>query len=314
MTHTPRLRHAVVILLALGAACLLILLTARGASGQPGEGAVDEDPSGAPYVAGELIVTYEESIPEAPVERVTEEVESAVQKSLPAVDAQLISFPEAKEEGSREEREQILEEKKEELEGDPAVRSVDYNYLKELEAIPNDPLFDRQWHLGRAGRVAAPVAWNTTTGDGAAIAVIDSGIDLDHPDLRDKISDSINTSGDSGNADDTNGHGTHVAGIAAAATNNNRGVAGTCPDCSLLAARAQSRSGEITDAAVIAAINWATVNRADVINMSYSSPSQSDAERNALNAASSAGITLVAAAGKIIMGTPAGTRRRTPTS
>lgn len=292
-------RHAAALFLALAAACLLVFLSARGASGQAGEGEVDEDPGGAPYVAGELIVTYEESIPEAPVERVTEEVESTVEDSLPAVDAQLLGFPEVKREGSREEREETLEDKKRELEQDPAVEAVDYNYLKELEANPNDPLFGRQWHLRS---IAAPVAWNRENGDSATrIAVIDSGVDLDHPDFAGgKIEGRINTTGDRGgpnDANDTNGHGTHVAGIASAATNNNRGVAGTCPDCSLLIARAESRSGAITDASVIAAVNWATANNADVINMSYSAESPSTAERNALNLASNDGITLVAAAG-----------------
>jgi thermitase len=304
-------RHAAALLLALAAACVFVFLGARGASGQSEGVEIDADPDGAPYVAGELIVTYEKSIPESPVARVTEEVESAVEADLELVDAQLLGFPEVKEEGSREEREEILEEKKEELESDPAVASVDYNYLKELEAVPNDPLFGRQWHLDK---ISASAAWDATQGDSnTKIAVIDSGVDLDHPDFAGEkianktectVPDKSDTSKppanicvDGDGANDTNGHGTHVAGIASAATGNGEGVAGTCPDCSLLIARAEDRSGMLTDASIIAAIEWSIANDADVINMSYSCSCSSEAEESALNAASAAGITLVAAAG-----------------
>lgn len=301
-------RHAMAFLLALAVACSLVLLTARGASGQAGEGEVDEDPGGAPYAAGELIITYEESIPQAPVARITEEVESTVEDSLPAVDAQLIEFPEVKREGSQEEREQTLEEKKEELERDPAVEAVDYNYLKTLEARPNDPQFGRQWHLGR---ISAPPAWNRENGDsGTRIAVIDSGIDLDHPDLRGKIDLTCDATGanvlnqgtaaacdENGDANDTDGHGTHVAGIAAAATDNGTGVAGACPDCRLMAAKVEDADGSITLFAVNSAVVWATDRGADVINMSYSGEAPAASERRAIDRAARRGVSLVASAG-----------------
>ncbi|MGH3085910.1 MAG: S8 family serine peptidase [Rubrobacteraceae bacterium] len=300
-------RHTTVLLLAFAAACLLALAAARGASGQPGEGAVDEDPGGDPYAAGELIVTYKEDIQDTPVRSLASSVESTVEKSIPAIDSQLFDFPDIKQESSQEERERLLEEKKQELERDPSVESVDYNYIKQLDAAPNDPRFDEQWHLKR---VAAPVAWDETTGTGATIAVVDTGIDRDHPDLVGKIDrtcDATNANEDNQmdpeaceegvNANDTDGHGTHVAGIAAAATNNGLGVAGTCPDCRLIAAKAENDDGVITLFAVNAAVVWAADRGADVINMSYSGSPAADSEREALEFAHGAGAVLVASAG-----------------
>lgn len=295
--HRPS-HYMMVLLLAFAAACLLVFATARGASGQVDEGEVDEAPSGALYAAGELIVTYEDDISEAPVESLTEEVEGEVEEDFSFIDAQLLDFPEVKDEGSQEEREQTLEEKKQELEQDPAVESVEYNYLRKPAATTtDDPGFRRQWHLRK---VSAPLAWDESTGGNKTrIAVIDSGLDLDHPDFEDKVVGSINASEDGGSAEDQNGHGTHVAGIASAVTDNGVGVAGTCPDCGLLIADTQDRDGVIFVSAIVKAIDWAIDKDADVINMSlagdFSIPS--DSERNAVNRAWDERIVVVAAAG-----------------
>lgn len=125
---------------------------------------------------------------------------------------------------------------------------------------------------------------------------MDTGIDLDHPDLAEKVIASRNTASPGGSADDTDGHGTHVAGITGAATDNGRGIAGACPDCGLMIAKTD-RGGFISGDALIRGINWAVNNDADVINISIAGEGAIAAEQEAVERATAAGITVIAAAG-----------------
>lgn len=145
-----------------------------------------------------------------------------------------------------------------------------------------DPLLAQQWHLARIG---APDAWRVTRGAGTTIAVVDTGADLTHPDLDGQIVASASTSGDfvepkgtctgkgrqktctQDGAQDKNGHGTHVSGIAAAETNG-IGGAGTAPGASLLPVRVLDASGSGTSDQVAAGIRYAADKGADVINLS----------------------------------------------
>jgi subtilisin family serine protease len=136
-----------------------------------------------------------------------------------------------------------------------------------------------QWPLDRIG---AEAAWGRARGKGITIAVVDSGVDLDHEDLQAQIVghvSCIGADGDprrcQGSGQDDNGHGTHVAGIAAAASGNGRGIAGVAPDARILAVRVLADScggegcqAEGTAADVAAGIRWAVANGADVINLS----------------------------------------------
>jgi len=146
---------------------------------------------------------------------------------------------------------------------------------------PDDPVFQQglQWGLERIG---APQVWATGTGDGVTIAVIDSGVDLAHEDLADKVvaqTSCVGADGDAarcqGSAQDDNGHGSHVAGIALASTGNGRGIAGVAPDADLMAVRVLTNQCDAggctasgTAADVVAGIRWAADHGADVINLS----------------------------------------------
>jgi subtilisin family serine protease len=137
----------------------------------------------------------------------------------------------------------------------------------------NDPLFPKQWGLTQ---IKAPGAWaRGARGTGATIAVIDTGVDLAHPDLQanlvpgaDFVPAGTPTSGECAGPQDEYGHGTHVAGIAAAVTNNGVGVAGTAPDAKVMPLRALDTEGSGEDAWIIAAMKYAADNGAKVINMS----------------------------------------------
>lgn len=131
----------------------------------------------------------------------------------------------------------------------------------------SDALYSNQWGLEK---VNAPGAWSLSTGDGVVIAVPDTGVDLDHPDLEDKILTDIAKSFIEGSpgVDDDNGHGTHVAGIAAAATDNGIGIAGMGWDAMILPLKVLDADGWGNVVGLAYAIRYATDSGADVINLS----------------------------------------------
>ncbi len=227
-------------------AAALVLVFSPTARAEPAEDAVDRGPSGAPYVAGELVVTYEEKAPGGAVESLDEEVGAEVEEKLPEIDARLFEFPEVQGEPSQEVREQDLQQLKEALEADPAVESVDYNYLVRLAYTPNDPRFRKQWGLRKTG---FENAWDSTRGSGTKIALVDTGMALGHEDLKRKVTLARDFVNDDNTVKDLSGHGTHVAGIAAARTANRKGVAGGCPNCDLLVAKIFDGPGTGTVAA-----------------------------------------------------------------
>ena len=155
-----------------------------------------------------------------------------------------------------------------------------------VPAQPNDLGFPLQWNLQMIG---APAAWARGTGAGITIAIVDSGVDLGHPDLKDKVIGHVNCVGSAGDVSkcvdggqDDNGHGTHVAGIAAAITNNDQGIAGVAPDAAILDVKVLSQNCDLTgcDATgttddVAAGIKYAADHGAAVINLSLGNASQS---------------------------------------
>ena len=178
-----------------------------------------------------------------------------------------------------------------------------------LASSPNDPLFSHQWGLAQ---IKAAGAWSRGgTGAGATIAIVDTGIDLGHPDLSSKLVTGADFAGDQSCSpgQDREGHGTHVAGIAAAATNNGVGGAGAAPDANLMPVRVLDSTGSGTTENVNAGIRWAADHGAQVINLSladgipigdvYSVPLPADIDNTAaaVDYAWSRGAVVVGAAG-----------------
>jgi subtilisin family serine protease len=135
----------------------------------------------------------------------------------------------------------------------------------------DDPSFEKQWGINTVG---APAAWAKTTGKGIRIGIVDTGIDLTHEDLAGRIVEStscIDTGGNylncQGSAQDDYGHGTHVAGIAAAIKDNGAGVAGVAPDAELVVAKVFKGATANSDD-VIAGVKWVVEHGAKVVNLS----------------------------------------------
>lgn len=145
-------------------------------------------------------------------------------------------------------------------------------------------------------RVEADLVWGTTTGDPIKVAIVDTGIDLAHPDLKDNIKGGYNAINPWQLANDDNGHGTHVAGIVAAA-NNTIGVVGVGPNIDLYAVKVLDRRGSGYLSDVIEGLDWAIQNGMQVVNMSLGTSSDIQSFREAVQRVNAAGIVQVVAAG-----------------
>ncbi len=198
------------------------------------------------------------------------------------------------------------------------------DYTAQAILVPNDTYYAQQWGMDK---VQAPAAWDSETGsDQVVIALINSGIDLDHPDLAGKawtnlgeipgngvdedgngLVDDVNGwnfVGDDANLGDSNGHGTQVAGVLAATGNNSMGVAGLCWSCKLMVLKVMSAGGVSNYSDIVLAVNYAREKGAQVINLSLGGYSDSRSLKDAISAAISDGIVIVAGAGNDNSSTP----------
>lgn len=200
------------------------------------------------------------------------------------------------------------------LSQNPDVEYAGPNHIARITITPNDPFFRYQYALNNSGQdigapgtpngkakadIRATFGWEETKGEvTTTIAIIDSGIDFDHPDIKNKVvSGGRDFYNDDWEAIDDNGHGTYVAGIAAADTNNNEGMAGVAWDCMILPVKVTDSEGSAYYSDVIAGITWAADNGAQVINVSMGGDAPDDALRDALRYAYSKGVVVVASAG-----------------
>jgi subtilisin family serine protease len=164
---------------------------------------------------------------------------------------------------------------------------------------PNDPRYDEQWALERMN---APCAWQTSTGSKEiVVAVVDTGVDMGHPDLVGRLrSDGYDFADDDDDPSDKQGHGTHVSGIIAANVNNGEGIVGLAPNVTILPVRVLGVDGG-SDQTVADGIRYATEKGARVINLSLGAPflvvNVMPESNAAIREASEAGVLVVVAAG-----------------
>ncbi len=188
-----------------------------------------------------------------------------------------------------------IEEVIEELENDPKVEYAEPDYLRSATATPNDYYWSLQWGLSK---ISAPAAWNVHKGSSSIIvAVIDTGVDTTHPDLSGKIVSGYDFVNNDNNPRDDHGHGTHVAGIAAASTNNGIGVAGVGWNVKIMPMKVLSSSGYGYDSWVASGIREAADRGAHVINLSLGGAGFSQTLKNATDYAIAKNVVVVAASG-----------------
>lgn len=190
------------------------------------------------------------------------------------------------------------------LEADPSVEFAEPNFIAGIAGdpknipphlTPNDQYYALQWHFPA---IQLPAAWDITTGEGVVVAIIDTGIDFNTPDMagtrRQPGYDFVNNDAD---PTDDQSHGTHVAGTVAQTTNNNIGVAGVAFNATLLPVKVLAADGNGTYDNIIKGITYAVNQGADVINMSLAGSQGTQALREAVKFAHDAGVVVVAAAG-----------------
>lgn len=177
----------------------------------------------------------------------------------------------------------------------PFVQHAQPNYIYRALWQPNDPSYPFQWGLPAIRWEQAMDIYRGRSD--VRVAIVDTGVRSDHPDLWLNIGPGWNTIQNNTNTADDNGHGTMVAGIVGAMTDNGQGVAGTAPNVELIPLKALDQFAQGTTADVREAIQWATTNGCHVINLSLGGPVHDPAVEEACNAAWDAGVVLVGAAG-----------------
>lgn len=253
-------------------------------------------------VHGQLLVKFKKGVTDSEINEHLKPLNSRILNYIQGINVTVIEIPQGQEE--------IIRNK---LTQDTIVQYAERNYYVHADLIPNDTDFGKEWGLmNTGGSVIDPKtlrnqqgtanadihmanAWDVTKGGGVKVGIIDTGIDMTHPDLANKIMETtvLSTSG----IDDKFGHGTHVAGILAANTNNSQGIAGVCPDCQLYIAKALDDQGDGDMAMIAQGITWAVDKSVKVINISSGSPNNTQTIVDAVKYAQDKGVVVVAAAG-----------------
>jgi len=253
-------------------------------------GKTEENLVPATFAPGKLLVRFKDNVPEEKQKKMIKDWGFTVEKEIKQIKVKVVSVSEGAEESLAKA-----------LSKNPNIDWAEPDYIAEALSIPNDPYFTNQWGMTK---IQAPEAWDITIGSSSTnIAIVDTGIDSAHSDLADKVISNINFSG-SGTTNDVYGHGTHVAGIAAAITNNAIGVAGLGYTPTIMNVKVLDDMGMGAFSWITSGIIWAADNGAEVINMSLGSSYYSSAMEDAVNYAWKKGVVVVAAAGNNATTTP----------
>ena len=254
-------------------------------SGEGGRGGGTE----APAVAGELMIKFRSGTTDGQRDAMLRAHGGRRLQRLEKLEIDAVEFPQL-----RKAKGAGVEKLINALKSQAQVEFVEPNYVYTTELAPNDPGTAQQYAWNT---IDANEAWDVHSGNSSTvIAIVDTGIQRNHPDLDAKIVSGYDFVNNDNAADDGNGHGTHVAGTAAAETGNSTGGAGTCPGCKLMPVRVLDNNGSGSLAAVANGIRWAADNGAKVINLSLGGPGSSTVQ-SAVDYAWSKGVFLACAAG-----------------
>jgi len=258
-------------------------------------GPASSAPSSAPVALpapevrpGVVLVKFKSGVAAAVVQKVKERELMAEVERVEGLDVRVMSVPSGRE-----------IEKAEALRQDPDVLYAEPDYI--MHAVvgpPNDPGYSQQWGV-LPDKMNVTGAWDYTYGQGVTVAIVDTGVQLNHPDLQANIVAGYDFANNDADPTDDHSlsHGTHVAGTVAAVANNGVGVVGVAPTAKIMPVKVLDAQGSGYDSDVIAGIRYAADNGAKVVNLSLGQTSPSAALEDAVNYAVGRGVAVVAAAG-----------------
>jgi thermitase len=235
------------------------------------------------YVPDELLVQLRPGVSENRAQQIYQDQGAAVIDRLPQIRTHLVRIPAA-----------ALEKVQAALAHRPEFQFVEKNRIHAPVVSPDDPYYLKQWHLPA---ISAPSAWDLVRGEGITIAILDSGVDPTHPDLATKLVPGYNFYDNNTDAADVYGHGTEVAGSAAAVSNNNLGVTGVAWNALLMPIRVTGSNGYAYSSTLAQGLIWAADHGARVMNMSFFGVAGDSTITSAAQYVRNLGGVVVAAAG-----------------
>lgn len=222
-------------------------------------GAADATPpqrsSEGPWAKGRVLVMPKSGLPESELDKIVG-VPGASARRIGTNGLYLVELP-----PNASERSVVAR-----LANNPHLKFAELDQQVQLAATANDPYFGSAWHLNR---ISVPTAWDKTQGSGVTIAILDSGIDAGHADLSSRLVAGWNFYDNNSNTADVHGHGTGVAGAAAATTNNGTGVASVAGQARIMPIRIADSAATGYISMIAQGITWAADQGARVINISY---------------------------------------------
>ena len=243
------------------------------------------------FVPGELLVQAKAGVAKGKIDQLLKSHGAGTAGEIEKIKVRKIKVPT-----------HALEKVRQALAKNPNISFVEKNFIADAAYEPNDYRYPSQWHLPK---IAAPGAWDMDTGSGSVpIAIIDSGVDPSHPDLIDKLIPGYNFLGGNTDTHDVRGHGTAVAGAAAATTNNLTGVAGVAWESPIMPLVVLNADDWASYYDIARAITFAADNGVRVMNISIGGSSSSSTLQNAANYAWNKGAIIFACAHNYSTSTP----------
>ena len=212
----------------------------------------------AAFVPGRILVQFHSQTPAYRARSIVLSHGAHISQEIPKIGVQVVELPAGANEADSVKAFAAL----------PEVEFAELDWLFRPDDItPDDPNYSSEWYLKT---ISAPAAWSVTTGSSdVIIAIIDTGVDSTHPDLSSKIVPGWNFANNNSDTSDVYGHGTAVAGAAAASSNNGTGVASVAWGCLILPVRVSDTQGNAPASLIANGLRWAADNGARVANISY---------------------------------------------
>ena len=208
------------------------------------------------FAAGRILVSPRAGLPVKEFDKIIKTHGAHAARKLNGINVYVVDLPPG--------REKALQQA---LERNPHIKFAELDGEVEAQMTPSDTYYASSWHLPK---ISAPAAWDTATGAGVTVAILDGGVDAAHPDLAARIVPGWNYYDNNSNTSDVTGHGTKVAGVAAAAGNNALGVTGGAWNAKIMPMRITDPNGSITYYSIIAnALTYAADKGARVANISF---------------------------------------------